>query len=594
MLRTFNRSFSARDGAFSPPKMPRPDLKRDGMSKRFELEKILPILKVDEDTHMVWGVATSEVPDSEKEIADYEGCKKAYTDWATETLAKTADGADPSLGNIRVMHQLVVGGKAIKIEFNDAAKSVLLGTVPANDEVWELIKGGFLRGYSHAGKYAWKKPEGEFTRYAPVISEVSYVDRPANPEANFDAIKADSFQLIHKNGSMELVKFASPAECQKRLGEFMAKSQAAATVTVPAPSPEKLARHGLMMLGRAEESKRSQVKAAAIAAAKAAGLNVADEADRVVRVCEFLEKNGIPTADGVRKSMYSVSCMAEVLTTLSYLHNDLIWEREFEGDESPVPDDIRGLIEELKNVFLALAEEEASELADSLLPKADSADAIAKKGEGKMELEEMKKAMNDFIKTFKADVEGMLEKAAKSLSGHFTKSAAHHEKMAAHHSELAKAHADMAECSDGETKKCMKAMAGHHEKMAKAHASQGDHLAKMATSHADGDKAAAEVPEKTAAVPESSVDDLKKSIQDQVNTLVRDGIAEAMKTVKESAEFKKSIEEAVGVMAGEALGKKIEPSKVTAVLRPGQPDFSKGANGTGTASPSDSIADTGL
>ena len=118
------------------------------------LQKYLPIVKVDEQAHVVWGLVTSETPDRDGEICDFEAAKAAFQKWADESFSKTtAAGQEPSLGNIRVMHQLQVGGKAIHIEFKDADKQIWLGTTPANDAVWGLLKGGFLTSYSQGGSW---------------------------------------------------------------------------------------------------------------------------------------------------------------------------------------------------------------------------------------------------------------------------------------------------------------------------------------------------------------------------------------------------------------------------------------------------------
>jgi len=182
------------------------------------LLKYFPLLKVDESAHMVWGLVTSEAPDSDKEICDYAFAKAAIQKWSDETLAKTtAAGQDPSLGNMRVMHQLQIGGKAIKIEYKDAEKQVWVGSEPANDEVWHLLKGGFLTAHSIGGSYAWRKPEGEYERYGPTINEISYVDRGANPEASFSYVKAD--------GTTELRKFAKPGPEEEKILRKMKESQ---------------------------------------------------------------------------------------------------------------------------------------------------------------------------------------------------------------------------------------------------------------------------------------------------------------------------------------------------------------------------------
>lgn len=159
---------------------------------------------------MAWGLVTSETPDSDKEICDYVAAKAAIQKWSEDTLAKTtAAGQDPSLGNMRVMHQLTVGGKAVKIEYHDDTKQVWVGSEPANEDVWHLLKGGFLTGQSIGGSYLWKRKEGDFTRYAPTIGEISYVDKSANPDAAFSYVKAD--------GTTKLRKFAQPGPAEIEL-----------------------------------------------------------------------------------------------------------------------------------------------------------------------------------------------------------------------------------------------------------------------------------------------------------------------------------------------------------------------------------------
>jgi hypothetical protein len=175
-----------------------------------KLLKIFPLMKVDEAGHRVWGCVTSETPDSDGEICDYPSVKKAIQQWSDETLAKTtAAGQEISLGNMRVMHQLEVGGKAVKIEYKDDAKQIWVGSEPADADVWHLLKGGFLTGHSIGGNYLWKKKEGDYTRYAPTIGEISYVDKGSNPDASFAYVKAD--------GTTELRKFAAPGPAEKEL-----------------------------------------------------------------------------------------------------------------------------------------------------------------------------------------------------------------------------------------------------------------------------------------------------------------------------------------------------------------------------------------
>lgn len=196
-----------------------------------EFKKFIQLVKVDEQTHTTWGIATSEVPDKDNEVCVYDEAKKAYTKWSEDYIAKTsAAGQDVSMGNVRIMHGLEIGGKVIKLEFKDKEKQVWLGTQPADDRVWKLIKGGYIVGLSQGGKYLWKDKRGDLTYYAPEISEVSYVDAPCNPDATFAYVKAD--------GSMELMKFAKGIPDDPELSKLLKGEIPAEAGAVPSsPTP---------------------------------------------------------------------------------------------------------------------------------------------------------------------------------------------------------------------------------------------------------------------------------------------------------------------------------------------------------------------
>lgn len=193
------------------------------VNQTYEMEKYFPLTKVDEKSHTTFGLVTCEKPDKDGELADYEGTKKAYESWSKEASDSTSSsGQQTSLGNIRYMHQLVLAGKATKLQFDDDRKQIWLETTPApavikgDPDIWPLIEGGYLRGYSHGGQYVSrvcdkcrKDISGNFckgcdaqviVRYIPTISEVSYVDNPCLKDATFSLVKSD--------GSIELKKFS--------------------------------------------------------------------------------------------------------------------------------------------------------------------------------------------------------------------------------------------------------------------------------------------------------------------------------------------------------------------------------------------------
>lgn len=171
------------------------------VSEQIGFKKFYPVTKVDEQTHTVYGLATSEAVDCDNEIADYDGAKQSFQKWSSDAIARTSGtGASISLGNVRVQHSAgAVGGVVTRIDYKDTEKQIWTEATPATDEVWEMIKMGALAGFSIGGKVTKTKKEGEYTRYWFTLVELSLVDSPANPEATFAYIKAD--------GSVELRKF---------------------------------------------------------------------------------------------------------------------------------------------------------------------------------------------------------------------------------------------------------------------------------------------------------------------------------------------------------------------------------------------------
>jgi hypothetical protein len=159
----------------------------------------LKLTKVDEATRTVWGIATAEKPDLDNEICDYPSAKNAYRTWSEASLEKTkAAGQEPSLGNVRIMHGNQIGGKVTHIDYDDANKTIRVASTPASDEVWNLLKGGFLTGYSHGGKKQILSTDGRYRRYAPQLAELSYVDK---------ACLDEGFEFVKSDGAVEMRKF---------------------------------------------------------------------------------------------------------------------------------------------------------------------------------------------------------------------------------------------------------------------------------------------------------------------------------------------------------------------------------------------------
>lgn len=143
----------------------------------------VPFSKVDHEQRMVWGVATDETRDAENDVVDYEATKRATAEWA-------------KWRNIREMHGPSAVGVAEEIILDDATKSLRIGAKIVDDKAWAKVKAGVYKGFSIGGKVLrtmmQKAGEGDqwvrrVVDYA--LTEISLVDRPANPRAVFTLVK---------------------------------------------------------------------------------------------------------------------------------------------------------------------------------------------------------------------------------------------------------------------------------------------------------------------------------------------------------------------------------------------------------------------
>ena len=168
-----------------------------------QLNKFIPLVKIDVAKRLVYGVATAELPDQSGEICDYESTVPYYKAWS-ERFEKATDGK--SLGNLRAMHTNIAAGKLVSIEFNDAQKQIEIVGKVVDDDEWQKVQEGVYTGFSQGGRYAktWEDPDNKkLTRYTADPSEVSLVDNPCLLHATFTAVKADGATEMRKFKTQE-------------------------------------------------------------------------------------------------------------------------------------------------------------------------------------------------------------------------------------------------------------------------------------------------------------------------------------------------------------------------------------------------------
>lgn len=172
----------------------------------------LQLTKVDEEQRLVYGRAVVETLDKSGEVFDYDSSKPHFKEWS-DGMAKVTDGK--SLGNIRAMHNKVAAGKVIDIEFHDDAKAIDIVGKIVDDDSWNKVLEGVFSGFSIGGRYhkKWQVPQDDgksVTKYTAIPSEISLVDVPCVPGANF-------FEVRKADGSTAQVEFAPAKDTEEKL-----------------------------------------------------------------------------------------------------------------------------------------------------------------------------------------------------------------------------------------------------------------------------------------------------------------------------------------------------------------------------------------
>lgn len=152
-------------------------------------EFTIPLVKIDAERRLVIGRAAQEMPDKTNEIMDYATARPAFESWS-KSFEDATGGL--SKGNLRVMHTRTVAGKLVDLTFDDDAKSINVVAKVVDDNEWQKCLDGVYTGFSMGGGYARRWDDGDLKRYTPRITELSLVDMPCIPSAQFaELVKAD-------------------------------------------------------------------------------------------------------------------------------------------------------------------------------------------------------------------------------------------------------------------------------------------------------------------------------------------------------------------------------------------------------------------
>ena len=319
----------------------------------------------DDGTVKVWGYASSEAVDSDGEIIAAEAMKAAIPDYM-------------KFGAVREMHGSNAAGTAIEINVEDDGRT-FFGAHIVDPVAVTKVKTGVYKGFSIGGSVTARDELNKSQITGLKLTEISLVDRPANPDAVFTCFKADK----PKDGEEAADKDDEPAD---------------KTDETPADDTEKADGE---KVDDKEDDKKDETE-------KSASVELSESEIAVLKA--VLAKAEKPKDEPVAKSMYQVKSLADVLTSLKWLIDDAAYVDIDETVIAQIKESAGSLAESLK----ALTISEADKLVDGLAAKADKSDDLAK-AESVDELAKAQDALkksNDALAKAQAEIESLKKQAA--------------------------------------------------------------------------------------------------------------------------------------------------------------------------------------
>ena len=210
------------------------------------------IQKVDDELRLVYGYASTEALDSQKEIVTRKAMEAALPKYM-------------KFANVREMHKPSAVGIAHDAQIDD--KGIYLTAKVVDQSAWEKVKAGVYKGFSIGGRATSRDPANRNIITGLDLTEISIVDRPANPEAVFDFYKVDDGDTTDEvplDPEKELSKSDNPSSDQDSIAAALQNVENDATAKAEG-EPKELAGHDAMEDGsfpvRNEKDLRNAIKA---------------------------------------------------------------------------------------------------------------------------------------------------------------------------------------------------------------------------------------------------------------------------------------------------------------------------------------------
>lgn len=318
----------------------------------------------DDGTVKVWGYASSEAVDSDGEVIAAEAMKAAIPDYM-------------KFGAVREMHGSNAAGTAIEINVEDDGRT-FFGAHIVDPVAVTKVKTGVYKGFSIGGSVTARDELNKSQITGLKLTEISLVDRPANPDAVFTCYKADK------------PKDEEAADKDDKPADKADETPADDTENADGDKKDDK-----------EDDKKDEAE-------KSASVELSDSEIAILKA--VLAKAEKPKDEPVAKSMWQVKSLADVLMSLKWLIEDAVYGNIDEAVVAQIKESAGSLAESLK----ALTVSEADKLVDGLAAKADKSDDLAK-AESVDELAKAQDALkksNDALAKAQAEIESLKKQVA--------------------------------------------------------------------------------------------------------------------------------------------------------------------------------------
>ncbi|MFI4947769.1 MAG: DUF6582 domain-containing protein [Alphaproteobacteria bacterium] len=349
-----------------------------------------PIAKVDAEQRMVWGYASTEAEDDQGETVSRDALAAALEDYMR-------------FANIREMHQPSAVGVAKEAAVDD--RGLYLGAKIVDGDAWQKVVEGVYKGFSIGGRVTARDPADRRLITALHLTEISVVDRPANPEAVFDCWKRSTGPATGGSMTTSAATTGAPVQvwdCGNAGHRHLAKAEAVRCLEGQEPATAAAAgggddhmpengggndRYGDRDYAdpgyRPDAKQRYPIDTERHIRAAWAFIHLPQNARhytdgqlerikaRIVAAWQAkIDRAGPPAAaadrasGNARKSLAEVERLAQVIIDLDWLSQTIAVEAAIEADDSPLAPRLQAIIAELCDFLQSLVAEESAELMD--------------------------------------------------------------------------------------------------------------------------------------------------------------------------------------------------------------------------------------